>query len=128
MPKPSCIPLVQVFDVASSQPLVTIESQDSGRAAYIHHAGSNVPEHQLWLCAAHTQPTSLLRSVVATLVQVLVPGCRMAGDVMTVTQAAGNVIYALNDRPVHDSVSISNDSTNALRQYQHCLHRNAAAR
>jgi small ligand-binding sensory domain FIST len=52
----------------------------------------------------------LLRCVAATLMQVLVPGCRMAGDVMTVTEAAGNVIFALNDRPVHDSVSISKDS------------------
>ncbi|WIA11768.1 hypothetical protein OEZ85_011862 [Tetradesmus obliquus] len=35
--------------------------------------------------------------------QVLVPGCRTAGAVMTVTEAAGNVIFALDDRPVHDS-------------------------
>ncbi|KAF6265844.1 hypothetical protein COO60DRAFT_765240 [Scenedesmus sp. NREL 46B-D3] len=35
--------------------------------------------------------------------QVLVSGCRTGGDVMTVTEAAGNVIFALDDRPVHDS-------------------------
>lgn len=38
------------------------------------------------------------------LVQVFVPGCRPAGDIMTVTQASGSVVLSLDDRPVHDAV------------------------
>jgi hypothetical protein len=44
---------------------------------------------------------------ITAMLQVLVPGCRTAGDYMTVTEAAGNVIFALDNRPVHDSVSCS---------------------
>jgi small ligand-binding sensory domain FIST len=36
--------------------------------------------------------------------QMLLPGCRSAGDIKTITEAVDTVIYRLDDIPVHNSV------------------------